>query len=72
MTRKLLPQLTVPCLCFQGNLDELVPLRSCKVIQANLAIRLTVLPESSHYYYAPEDLQLLRTCLLQEAEQMQC
>lgn len=58
-TRKALHQLTTPTLAFQSGKDCMVSARSVKLLQRNPAIKVTVLPESDHNYYAPQELAML-------------
>jgi len=58
-TRKALHQLTTPTLAFQSGKDCMVSARSVKLLQRNPAIRVTVLPESDHNYYPPQELAML-------------
>lgn len=56
---KMIEKLPVPCVIFQSQYDELVPISSCKVIQKNTDIKLTVLPKSGHFYYEDMDVKLI-------------
>lgn len=58
--RKLLPKLTVPCKTYQSQVDELVSIRSCKDLEGITCIENTVLTESGHFAYGPEDTRLLQ------------
>ena len=58
-TRRLLPQLGIPCQAFQSRHDELVAYSSCKDFAAAQAVTLTVLPESGHFSYSEADTALL-------------
>lgn len=60
--RKIIPLLTVPTLAFQSRADELVSFRACKDL-ANPCIQLTVLDDSGHFIYGPEDTVLLQRLL---------
>ena len=53
--KKLLPRLEVPCYAFQSDQDELVSRRAIRILEDSGRVRATVLPNSGHYYYAPED-----------------
>ena len=59
-TRKLLPQLKVPCRSFQSANDELVSPRTCRYLEAHPYIQNTVLPHSGHFAYSPKDTATLR------------
>ncbi len=58
-TRKIIGNVHVPTFAFQSKKDEMVSLRSNKLLEKNPNISLTVLQNSGHYYYAKEDLDLL-------------
>ena len=59
-TRNQLSSLSVPCAAYQSARDEMVSRRSTQVLGKNHHIRVTELPSSSHFYYAPGDQELLR------------
>ena len=59
--RKLLGVLQTPSLCYQSKLDELVALRSCRILRENSVAQVNVLENSGHYYYDEKDYaRLLR------------
>lgn len=58
--RKLLPRLTVPCRTYQSQVDELVSARSIKDLENHPYIHNTVLHNSGHFAYGPEDTRLLQ------------
>jgi esterase/lipase len=58
-TRKILHQLRVPCCVFQSKQDEVVSLRSHRDLQKHPHYQLTLLENSGHYRYSPEDTALL-------------
>lgn len=53
-------QLTVPTVAVQSQQDELVSQRARRCLEENSCISLQLLPNSRHFYYAPEDLPLLQ------------
>ena len=53
-TESLLKELAVPYRIFQSGRDELVSGRSSHVLEKH-GMQYTVLPDSGHFYYAPED-----------------
>ena len=55
LTRKLLPQLTVPTLALQSERDELVSLRACRDLAENKRITVIRMPESGHFDYKGTD-----------------
>lgn len=59
-TRKLLPRLQVKTLAFQSRVDELVSMRTVKHLQKNPCIGITVLEDSGHFAYGPEDTKRLQ------------
>lgn len=59
-TRQHLPQLTTPCFAFQSRCDELVSLRSCKLLSKTPAVTLTILEHSGHFVYGTEDARHLQ------------
>lgn len=58
-TRQILDQLQTPCIAFQSSLDELVSPRSIAYLKMHSSIQVEVLPESTHFYYAPDDQKQL-------------
>lgn len=60
-TRNLLPALTVPSAAYQSAKDEMVSRRGAQILRGNPHIRVTELPHSGHFYYAPADWELLLT-----------
>lgn len=58
-TGKILHQLRVPCSVFQSKQDEVVSLRSHRDLQKHPHYQLTLLENSGHYCYSPEDTALL-------------
>ena len=44
-------ELTVPCIAWQSEKDELVARRSIKVLKKSRRIQVNVLPNSTHFYY---------------------
>ena len=57
--RKLLPQLTTPCLAVQSLKDELVSPRAIDELRRSPHVTILPLPQSGHYYYTPTDLAAL-------------
>lgn len=54
-TRPLLQKLRMPCDVFQSARDELVSLRSLRILAAHPNLRLRVLRHSSHFYYPDKE-----------------
>ncbi len=69
-TRKLLPQLRVPALAFQSRVDELVSVRSCRDLAGHPCINMTILEDSGHFQYGPEDTKRLQAALKQQLERI--
>ena len=63
--RKLLPQLTTPCLAVQAMKDELVSFRSLEELERNPHITVTPLHHAGHFYYPSEDYALLQRAFSQ-------
>lgn len=59
LTRKLLPELRVPCTAFQSRRDELVSNRAAKILERSGKVEVVVLPDSGHFYYQDHDRELL-------------
>lgn len=59
-TQKLLPSLTVPGIACQSAKDELVSLASVSFLTTHSDLQVTFLKDSTHYYYADDDLALLQ------------
>ena len=56
-TEKILPQLRVPCVAWQSGKDEMVANRSSKILEKVDSMEVRVLADSTHFYYAPADLE---------------
>ncbi len=54
-TERRLADLKVPCIAFQSGKDELVMNLSSRILKGCKAMNVRDLPESGHFYYAPED-----------------
>lgn len=59
-TKKMLPKLHTKAIVFQSRKDELVARRSAKCLQNCPSARLFQLEHSTHFYYSPEDIQLVQ------------
>lgn len=59
-TRKLLDKLSVPCQAYLSRKDEMVSPRSGKFFEGNPCVTVKMLNTSGHFYYSPEDQQLLQ------------
>ena len=68
--RKLLPQLAVPALAFHSQRDELVSNRALKDLRDHPCVTVSVLPESGHFRYAGNDLQVLKAELKKQIEKI--
>ena len=58
-TESLLPTLSVPTIACQSLLDEMVSNRSDAVLE-KYGITVIHLPNSTHFYYAPEDAAVVK------------
>lgn len=63
-TDELLPHLTVPTVAWQARRDELVSDRSRKILEASGRVEVRDLPQSTHFYYHPEDAAHVRADFL--------
>lgn len=68
-TRKLLPGITVPTQVFQSQKDELVHPSSFQDFLGYDAITVTMLPDSGHFGYGVQDMELLKTRFREMLEQ---
>ena len=59
-TEKVMGGLRVPCVAWQSRKDELVSNFSAPVLQKSGVMEVHELENATHFYYAPEDVQLLR------------
>lgn len=53
--RELLPRLNTPGLVLQSAQDEMVSPKALRELEAAKSLAVSVLPDSTHYYYAPKD-----------------
>lgn len=58
-TERLLPRLGTPCVAWQSRRDELVMRHSRKVLERAGTLAVHELAGSTHFYYCPEDQQIL-------------
>lgn len=58
-TRGLLPQLKTRGFVFQSAKDEMVSAKSIRDLEVCKNLAVSVLPDSTHYYYVPEDREEL-------------
>lgn len=63
-TRHLISQISVPCYIFQSSFDEMVSIKSAEILSGNRLFQITLLEHSTHFYYDPSDLTLLRTSFI--------
>lgn len=54
-TEKKLSDLKVPCVAYQSERDELVSNLTRRVLERSGKIQIRYLPDSTHFYYAPDD-----------------
>ena len=60
-TERLLNKLQSKTIVFQSKQDEMVSLRSGKILEQLPCVSLTILSGSTHVYYPPEDMKLVCT-----------
>jgi esterase/lipase len=60
-TVQLLPLLQTKTIVYQSKQDEMVSLRSGKILAKYEPVRLSTLPDSTHFYYPPEDMKFVCT-----------
>lgn len=58
-TRKIAYKLAVPCQIYLSSQDEMVSPKSDKAFEKNTYVTVKMLTSSGHFYYSPEDQQLL-------------
>lgn len=58
-TKRMLPRLQTQTIVFQSKRDEMVSLRSGKILQRQKTVTLTTLAESTHFYYPQQDIKLV-------------
>ena len=58
--RKNLYKLNTPCIAFQSIPDELVSPKSIKILQNESNMRVVSLEKSTHFYYDPTEMDLLK------------
>ena len=61
IARKVYRNMPLPGMAFQSGKDELVCRKSERILNMNPQLQIHILPESGHFYYAPEDRQTLLT-----------
>ena len=59
-TRKIVPQLSTPCHVFLSLKDEMVSPKSGRLFEKASCVVVKMLNLSGHFYYSPEDRQLLQ------------
>lgn len=59
VTEGLLPQLNTKTIVYQSRRDEMVALRSGKILQGISCVSLTTLDCSTHFYYPAEEMKIV-------------
>jgi carboxylesterase len=59
-TRALIPEVKVPCEAYHADRDELVSRRSVQDLRKNSDIQITILPDTGHFIYEGQALNLLQ------------
>lgn len=57
--RKLVTELSTPCVVFQSRFDEMVSFKAVKILLKNNNMKVHILENSTHYYYNEQDYALL-------------
>lgn len=57
--RSIISSLTVPTVVFQSQKDELVSMKSCRLLCGNSQISIQIMPNSRHYYYDKTDYETM-------------
>lgn len=70
-TRRMLPDIQVPCLALQSDRDELVSGRSAGRLEKAEGIQVIHLKESSHFYYTAVDAQRILDAFAAFCERME-
>ena len=68
-TVKCLKDLSVPTFAFQSRRDEVVSTRSGQILEKSGKVRVLSLPGSTHFYYPPEEANLLQQQFLRLLDQ---
>lgn len=63
-TEKVMGKLKVPCVAWQSRKDELVSNLSAPVLRKSGVMEVHELENSTHFYYASEDLKILQSAFL--------
>lgn len=58
-TEKIMGNLNVPCVAWQSRKDDLVSNLSAPVLRKSGVMEVHELPDSTHFYYAPQDQSLV-------------
>lgn len=59
-TVQLLPGLAVPVVAYQSKRDEMVSVRSQRLLERCGKVQVHQLIESTHFYYNPEEIEIIR------------
>lgn len=62
-TQKKINGINIPCYVFQSRNDELVSVKSSKYFGENPLVKHEIMEGSGHFYYAPEDLGKMLSCM---------
>lgn len=64
-TREIVNTVRVPILAFQSSNDELVSNRAGRLLEKCKSASVYCLPQSTHFYYAPEDRIVIQSAFLE-------
>ncbi len=58
-TGKIVPALTVPTIAWQSEKDEMVSSKADKLLQSSGRVEVNLLPNSTHFFYPPEEVKMI-------------
>lgn len=61
-TRKIIGELSVQTMAFISAKDEMASPISGNILAEMTKAEVVVMPDSGHFYYAPEDLEVMKDC----------
>lgn len=64
-TQDIVEKVKIPCYAFHSKNDELVSVKSVKILQKNKDFNITILENSAHFYYSEEDKKYIVNKLLE-------
>lgn len=70
LTEKQLKGLRIPCVAYQSHKDELVTNFTLKPLKKIPGMEVIELPDSTHFYYIPEDIRAIRADFLRRCAEI--